>query len=302
MLFFFPHIHQEIDWSLSYEFLDKELQKVLKDAKMKRRLVDKLVKVWLKNGEPAVLYIHIEVQGQYEENFAQRMYVYHYRLFDCHGSRVISLAILGDNRKDWVPSSYSYQLFGLELTYRFPVIKLLDYWEDKEKWEALKKSNNPFSIVVRTHILGLKTQRSSKKRFDRKVELFKALHEEKYSKEDIWELFRFMDWVLTLPQDLERQFEDFTQQYEDENKMPYVTSIERNAIAKGLQQGALQTSQKSVIDILRVRFKRIPQSLVKMVCAIDDLKLLSRLLKKTVVVDSLDAFKQLLEKQVSRES
>jgi len=144
----------------------------------------------------------------------------------------------------------------------------------------------------------LKTQRSSKKRFYWKVELFKALHEAKYSKEDIWELFRFMDWVLTLPQDLEHQFEEFTQQYEDEKKMPYVTSIERNAIARGI----LQSSQEHVIDILRVRFKRIPQSLVKMVCAIDDSKLLSRLLKKTVVIDSLDAFKQLLEKQVSRES
>lgn len=144
----------------------------------------------------------------------------------------------------------------------------------------------------------MKTQRSSKKRFYWKVELFKALHEAKYSKEDIWELFRFMDWVLTLPQDLEHQFEEFTQQYEDEKKMPYVTSIERNAIARGI----LQSSQEHVIDILRVRFKRIPQSLVKMVCAIDDSKLLSRLLKKTVVIDSLDAFKQLLEKQVSRES
>jgi len=234
MVFFFPDIHQAIDWNQPYQFLDKEFQKLLKESEMKRRLLDKLVKVWLTDGNTAVLHIHI--QGQYEKDFAQRMYVYHYRLFDCHGPRVISLAILGDTKKDWLPKKYGYQLFCFEISCRFPVVKLLDYWEDKEKWEELKKSKNPFSIVVRTHLLGLKTQRSSKKRFQWKVELFKALHEANYSKQDIWELFRFMDWILKLPLNLELQFQTFTQQYEEKKKMPYVTSIERLAIERGALQ------------------------------------------------------------------
>lgn len=44
--FFFPAIHQDIDWKRGYEFLDKELQQVARDAELGRRYADKLVKVW----------------------------------------------------------------------------------------------------------------------------------------------------------------------------------------------------------------------------------------------------------------
>jgi hypothetical protein len=61
--FFFPLIASQIDWSKGYEFLDKELQKVVRDAVTQSRRVDKLVKVFLQNGEVTILYIHIEIQG-----------------------------------------------------------------------------------------------------------------------------------------------------------------------------------------------------------------------------------------------
>lgn len=35
LLFFFPQVHNEIDWSKGYEFLDKELQKIMRDAKLR---------------------------------------------------------------------------------------------------------------------------------------------------------------------------------------------------------------------------------------------------------------------------
>ena len=76
MRFFFPKAAADIDWSRGYEFLDKELQQVVRDAELGRRLVDKLVKVWRKNGAETWILIHIEVQGQKEETFTERMYVY----------------------------------------------------------------------------------------------------------------------------------------------------------------------------------------------------------------------------------
>jgi hypothetical protein len=45
---FFQEAYKQIDWKKGYEFLDKELQKVVRTAIGKRRYVDKLVKVWLK--------------------------------------------------------------------------------------------------------------------------------------------------------------------------------------------------------------------------------------------------------------
>ena len=53
---------------------------MVRDAELGRRLVDKLVRLWRLEGEEAWVMIHIEVQGQVEEGFAKRMYIYHYRL------------------------------------------------------------------------------------------------------------------------------------------------------------------------------------------------------------------------------
>ncbi len=47
---FFPHIHADIDWSRPPRFLDTELQRALRGAKTGRRVADKPVQVWLKQG------------------------------------------------------------------------------------------------------------------------------------------------------------------------------------------------------------------------------------------------------------
>jgi hypothetical protein len=62
MLFFFPQIHAEIDWSRGYDFLDQELAQVVRDAELGRRLADKLVKVWKLSGEETWVLVHIEIQ------------------------------------------------------------------------------------------------------------------------------------------------------------------------------------------------------------------------------------------------
>ena len=61
MAFFFPGAHAGIDWSRGYEFLDTQLQQVVRDGQLGRRLADKLVRVWRKDGEEAWVLVHIEV-------------------------------------------------------------------------------------------------------------------------------------------------------------------------------------------------------------------------------------------------
>ena len=64
--FFFPQAYTEIDWQQLYEFLDTELQQLEPEAEIGRRLVDKVAKVWLLDGEEAWVLVHVEVQGQYD--------------------------------------------------------------------------------------------------------------------------------------------------------------------------------------------------------------------------------------------
>lgn len=295
--FFFPRLHKLVDWSRGHEFMDKELQKVLKDAKTKQRFTDKLAKVWLKNGEATVLYIHVEVQGQYDEDFAKRMFIYNYRLFDRYDTSVISLAILGDDNSDWRPQSYRYGLAGFKMSCRFPIIKLLDYQKNQLKWKSLEKSKNPFSIIVKVHLKAIETRDSKPQRLYWKKELFKTLYKANYTMQEILDLFRFMDWVLALPEKLEQQFNDFVTQYEEEEQMPYITNIERFGIEKGRQEGRQEGIRQSVIETLKIRFKRVPQSLAKMIQAIEDTQFLSKLHQEAVLTDSLKTFKQKLEQK-----
>jgi hypothetical protein len=75
----FPDAHAQIDWSRGYEFLDKELQQILPESEIGPRYVDKLAKVYLKNGDEHWVLLHVDVQGDPQKHFSQRMYVYNDR-------------------------------------------------------------------------------------------------------------------------------------------------------------------------------------------------------------------------------
>ena len=57
------------------------------------------------------------------------------------------------------------------------------------------------------------------------------------SAEDVRRLFRFIDWMMDLPPELDGQFWQEVYRYEEDKRMPYITSVERIGIEKGLQQG-----------------------------------------------------------------
>lgn len=88
--FFLPQFSHLFDTSRPVEFLDKELQNLypeiadLSDV----RFVDKLVKVFTTDGDEKWVLIHIEVQGYYDRNFAERMYTYFRRILDSYGGRL----------------------------------------------------------------------------------------------------------------------------------------------------------------------------------------------------------------------
>ena len=46
----FPEVHAGIDWLRGYQSLDKEFQQIVRDARVRKRLADKLFKVWRNDG------------------------------------------------------------------------------------------------------------------------------------------------------------------------------------------------------------------------------------------------------------
>jgi hypothetical protein len=244
LLFFFPQIHAEIDWSRGYDFLDQELAQVVRDAELGKRLADKLVKVWKFSGEETWVLVHIEIQSQEESRFGKRMFVYYYRLLDKYDLPIASLAILGDERDTWRPEPFESELWGCEVSFRFPIIKLLDYLP---RWAELEASQNLFAIVVMAHLKTKETRNDAMARKEWKFKLTRSLYERGYERQDILNLFRFIDWILELPEDLTQSFRDELEQYEQEKQMPYVTSIER----MGIEQGEDRATQKIALKMLQ---------------------------------------------------
>lgn len=106
--FFLPDVFPHIDFSKPYEFLDKEFEELFPETKKGRRYVDKLVKVFLNSGQEQWILIHTEVQGYHDDTFAHRMYTYFYRIFDKYQQKIISLAILADEKRGWKPDRFEY--------------------------------------------------------------------------------------------------------------------------------------------------------------------------------------------------
>ena len=123
--FFFPLIYADIDFSRGYEVKSKELYKLLKDQHIGKRYTDELIKVYLKDGTEKWLLIHIEVQNYKEIDFAKRMYIYNYRIFDKYNHEVVSLVILTDPDETYRPNTYVHKRWNFKHIMEFPIVKII---------------------------------------------------------------------------------------------------------------------------------------------------------------------------------
>ena len=294
--FFFPEVHQLIDWTKTPESLEKELKRITASAKTKKRFADKLYKVWLLRGEEVWILIHIEIQSQYEENFPQRMYIYNYRAFDLYQKPVISLAILGDERVNWRPDSYNYTIAGCEVSLKFPTVKLLDY---EENWSELEASSNPFAIIVMAHLKTKATTGKLPQREQWKWKLIRGLYEKEFEREQIIKLFEIIDNMMTLSPELQSSLESKIKQFEEERTMPLMSNMELRGMERGKEIGkeigALENARNYVKTVLKTRLGGIPIEIEQAVDKISVLSILDELLKSALTVNSFDELHQLLE-------
>jgi len=292
--FFYPDIHGEIDWQKQPISLDKELAQITASAETEKRQADKLFKVWrLSDDEEIWILIHIEVQSQYETEFAERMFIYNYRAFDLYRKPVIGLAILGDDRPSWKPNSYSYGLGDSELKYKFAVKKLLDY-----QWEELETNNNPFTMMVMAHLKTQSTTKNLSERAEWKWELIKTLYERGYAGLEVVNLLKFMDKMMTVTPELQEQIKTKIQQYEAERKQPFLSTFEEMAEKRAEKSN----SKKSIISLLQKRFGELPESLIESLNKIDETAVLEKLLLETISVGSAEEFEELVKENLKEEN
>lgn len=280
MRLFFPQAFVEIDWTQGYELLDTELQQVVRDAELGRRQADRLIRVARQSGEPTLVYIHIEVQSQHEPGFAERMFVYHYRIHDRYRQPTVSLAVLGDDRPAWRPERYGYALWDCALDFRFPIVKLLDYARRRAE---LERDPNPFVTVVLAHLATQETRNSDTERAFAKFVLTRRLYTLGYERQQIIDLYRFIDWMVKLPPDMEVAVWQQIKDFEQEGQMPYITTAERIGHAQGLEEGRAEGRVEGLVEgitaMLDIKFGQAGVALMQEIQEIDDIATLERLLQ-----------------------
>ncbi|NCO39705.1 MAG: transposase [Armatimonadetes bacterium CG_4_10_14_3_um_filter_66_18] len=291
MAFFFPEADADIDWERGAEFLDKELQYAIGVAGGGSPSVDKLVKVWRRNGAETWLLAHVEVQNQALADFPWRVHVYHSAIFAHFRCCVVTLVILGDARRGWRPHSSEYGAWGGRSLLEFPIAKLLDY---EDRWEELEASGNPFAPVVMAHLKTIATQGDPQSRYEWKIRILRWLHREGLDLQDFRNLFRFIDWLMRLPVELDERCIADIRRYEEETNMPWMSPFEQRTFDRGIAHGSLQAAREAVIEAVHLRFPNAAATLDEAVMELDDAALLRELLRKAITATSLEEFEQAL--------
>jgi hypothetical protein len=143
-------------------------------------------------------------------------------------------------------------------------VKLLDY---RDRWDELEASQNPFAWVVMAHLKMQETRRDKPSRKVWKMRLIRGLHESGYNKTDVLNVFNFVDWVLGLPKPLETEFWRELKAYEEGQKVPYITSVERI----GYERGRVEEREEDAARSLELERSRVLHRLSLKVGSVADL-------------------------------
>lgn len=243
-----PQVHDGIDWNSPIENHEQELPKLFPNSLTAGRVADKLFRAkFIGSDQTTWFMIHTEVQVSRQAEFAQRMFTCYYRILDRFKEPVVCIGILGDSSKSWRPDAWEFDLLGCQIRFVYPVVKLQDF---AHSIETLQNSQNPFATVICSHLRAQSSSGSPGTRYRFKVELVRSLYEKQWQAEQVRSLFRFIDWVMDLPEPLELQFRETLKLIESEKGMPYITSIERLAKLEGKLEGKIEGKIQLLQDVL----------------------------------------------------
>lgn len=119
----------------------------------------------------------------------------------------------------------------------FPIIKLIDY---NAKIQELEQSKNPFAIIILAQLTALKKQ-EVELRLISKLAITKKLYSSGFSKKEVIELFRFIDWIISLPKESEVIFvKNLAKLEKEEFEKNFICPAEQLWLEQGIEKGIEQ--------------------------------------------------------------
>lgn len=198
------------------------------------------------------------------------------------------MALLTDFDPAWRPGRYVRALAGCGIEFNFPIRKLTDYND-----EELAASRNPFAFIARAHREARMTGDDMNRRYDLRMVLQDAVEASGMNAPEVLAVSRFIEEVMRLPEELHRKL-FFERQARQEKAMEFTTYAERigekRGLSKGIKKGKLKGKQESLLQILQVRFKEVPEQLAVKVAALTDATVLTEMLEAALRCESLKEF------------
>lgn len=247
---FAPDLHAHVDWSTPPVFLDKEFQDLAAGVGVRgRRQVDKLARLALASGRYVWLLLHIEVESRRPTPTALRgaalrlqqygflvhdRYVLRPALSDAAAPTAAAYTLVVFTRGEgpaWLEADYQ-PMQNRPLRYR---AVYLESW--LARWQALREAapGNPIAVVIMAQLLAHRHRRAE--RLAPKVGLVRLLLGGGYRRADVAILLRLIDWILTLPAELEGRYVRIMHDIGKESTMAFVTSYERVYTKRGEHLG-----------------------------------------------------------------
>ena len=277
-----PDLHAIIDWLVPVEFLDKELQAVLRASApaQGRRHADKLIRVRLLGGANALLLVHVEVQGHLSS--PQALQVFGWRMLEYSvlfrqrerrrgktllPPQVYSLGILINQptRSGDVPPAgtltYRNDFLTQETRFTFPIVEL-ESW--RSRWDELDALalTNPFAVVIMAQLQAA-GHPDKATRLAPLLDLTRRLYSYGYARDRIGALLRLVESMVRLPTALETDYFLAARQLEQEHEMSYVTIAERMYT----QQGRVEGQADLLLRLIQRRFGSVPDGIQQRVHA-----------------------------------
>lgn len=252
--FFFLDKYDEVDWTKEIVFLDKELNTIQADSRPKNRIADVLVMLTLKNGKPLYIFLHIEVQGYFDADYALRVHQMGYRIEDKMGSKPVTLSIFTDNDPNFHPKEYYVEIWGSSSRSVFNTYKVMEHPPI-----TYKNPDNPVALIM--EIVYTSTQ--IEKATDREImKLFVGLTQKLvlkgYSKEYIYLMKNFIEAHVIFADSrkyriFEKKMKEMVAYETTEEILSFLNFEKRLEIAQQEKQIAQQEKQKALLDARRER-------------------------------------------------
>jgi hypothetical protein len=254
MQFFFPAAWAEIDWQHPARVLPIPLPQPVVEST--HSPLQQVVAVQLRSGQSCRLYIYLGWADEERQFLAQHIYQIQCSLYSASPEALACFVVAGGTQGERQSNaSFARECLGNQLGMYFPCVYFTDFLGQEA---ALFDDDNAFAMLTLIHLVRLQTGLDMTRRYHAKWELLQSMFVRGWSRDRIIVLFLALDWSLPLPLRLSAHLWREIEQFEEQQIMRYVSSVERFIREREWQQGFQQGESIMLQHLLVQRFGPLP--------------------------------------------